>query len=101
MLLEKVFLKRQTKQSLEAKGLRSFFQGLQQRTAETSAFVRFAHGERPDLAEVFPEHVQSTATDDFAAHFNDDEFLDRFKEHHQLFAQQNPLVDERFNDPPN
>ncbi len=48
------------------------------------------------LAEVFPHDVQRAAADQAAGIILDDaEFLHRLVEHDQLFAEQDPAVDER------
>lgn len=54
------------------------------------------HREGSNLAEILPKHVQGTTADNFAiAGDGNHKFLNRLKEHDQVFAEQHSLLNKR------
>ena len=69
-------------------------EGGEQGSPDSLVLERRRHREGSNLAEILPKHVQGTTADNFAiAGDRNNEFLNRLKEHDQVFAQQHTLLD--------
>src|SRR5690606_20882397 len=83
---EELRLEGEAEQARQAQLTCAALELLDDRASDAQAQVVVAHEERAHLAEVLPEHVQGTASDQLAVRLGDDELLHGAVEHREVLA---------------
>lgn len=89
---EERHFERQAEQPLEPELARLTFEARHNICANAPAGIVGVDHERADLTKVLPHDVQRTTPDDLAINLCNDELLHRLVQRHELFAEQNALL---------
>jgi hypothetical protein len=98
--LEERHLEGEAEQAVHTEVERVAFELFEDGATDAAAEPRVIHRESAHFGEVFPHHVQGAASDGRSVLvFRDAEFLHRFVEDHEVFAEQDALLHERLDEP--